>query len=215
MGKHSAGRVEAGDAGCNLDDRHDGVHAKRSLHLLLGLGAVEDDGDARGALGDGGGRRALGGDERDGVVNRRRRERSRVGDDADANLLEAADGAHRLLVIGRGDLGEEDGIRRGDVAEGHAHRELGAQVPVERILRREHRGGHRGEHGTVAVEDVTQVDGVVLLLRREFALAAREILEIAPLLLKLLHAELLRRRLGAQVAESRARLHLEVRRLGE
>ena len=65
------------------------------------------------------------------------------------------------------------------------------------------------------MEDVTQVDGVILLLRREFALAAREILEIASLLLKRLHAELLRRRLGAQVAKSRARFHLEVRRLGE
>ena len=44
-----------------------------------------------------------------------------------------------------GEAGEEDGVGGGDVAEGHAHRELGSEIAVKGILRREVRGGDGGE----------------------------------------------------------------------
>ena len=213
--EQAARRVEAGDTRRALDEGHDGIHAERSLDLLLGLGAVEDDGDARGAVGHSRGCRVLGGDEGDGVVHRTLRQLRRVGHHADANLLEAADRSHRLLVAGRGDLGEEDGVGGGDVAEGHAHRELGSEIAVKGILRRELRGGDGGEDRAVAVEDVPEVDGVVLLLDREIGRATREVLEVASLLLELLDAPLLLGGFVADVPEAGARLHLEVRSLGE
>ena len=113
---------------------HDGLRLERGGDLLGSLGAVESDGDARRTLGHGDRAGILRRDQGDGVGDGVRGESVDGGDDADADLLQAADGADRLLVVGAGNLAEEDGIRRGDVAKRHTHGELGAEIAVEGIL---------------------------------------------------------------------------------
>ena len=116
-----------------------GVAADEAGHVGVALVASHRHRDADGAGGRGCAGRGEAGerDEGDGVGDGGAEELVDGDDDAEAGILEAADGLALLCLGGVGRAAEEERVHGRNVLEGHPHRRLASQVTVQLVRSRQ------------------------------------------------------------------------------
>mmetsp|Transcript_28469 Transcript_28469/g.62659 ORF Transcript_28469/g.62659 Transcript_28469/m.62659 type:complete len:540 (-) Transcript_28469:255-1874(-) len=188
--KHAAGGVDAAHTVSDVEQHHHGVQGLEGGDLLGGLGAVNLNGQAGGALWqlhapslvrlDG----VLEGVQGHGTGQGVSGQHGSRHNGVHRHLLQPPQGAAALSIRGGGDLAHDDGVAGGNVLEGHAHNQLGTQLLVQELGLLELLHVDDGEDGTVTVQQATEVVLLALNLLGQVTHAAAEGVGVPGLLLK-------------------------------